>query len=69
MCSNKFSNPSTLVYSFSATVDYGAMIDVEPNNWMWVDIQPGVYNEFTIELRDQDFKQMYIIDTNHHGTR
>lgn len=64
MCSNKFSNPSTLVYSFSATVDYGAMIDVEPNNWLWVDIQPGAYNEFTIELRDQDFKQMYILDSN-----
>lgn len=64
LCSSKYSYPSSLLYSFSATVDYGAMIDVESNNYIWVDVNEGSYSEFSIELRDQDFKQMYILDSN-----
>ena len=64
LCKNKYSSPSSLVYSFTATTDYGAMIDEIAYQYMWTDIQPGSYNEFTIEFRDQDFRQMAILDPN-----
>lgn len=64
LISNKFASSSNLAYSFSATVEYGALIDVEPNNLVFLNVVPGLYNDFTIQLKDQDFGQMYIKDKN-----
>jgi hypothetical protein len=61
---NPYGEPSTLMTSFSATVSYGALIDVEFANLAWLDITPGSYNEFTVTFLDQSFRQMKLLDSN-----
>lgn len=63
---NKFSNPSTLLYSFSSgSTSFGSIFSAQPSGQLpFVDVQDGTYNDFTIQFFDQDLNRVAINDNN-----
>jgi hypothetical protein len=65
LLNNRYSNPSTLLYSFSpAGVNFGNLIESNPNQYSFVPIQDGNYPNFDIQFLDQNFNPLAINDTN-----
>jgi hypothetical protein len=65
LLSNKYSNPSTILYSFSpAGTSFGSIIQSQPSFPSWVDIADGSYSSFDIQFLDQNFNNVIINDTN-----
>lgn len=65
LLNNKYSNPSTILYSFTASnTNFGSIIESSPNQYSFVDIQDGSYPYFEISLFDQDYQPLQINDTN-----
>ena len=64
LANNLYASPRELIDSFTYTVDYGGMINVENNNLNWINIAEGSYSEFYIEFKNQNFGQMVIKDPN-----
>ncbi len=65
LLSNKYSNPNTVLYSFSpAGTTFGSIIQSQPAFPSWVDIADGSYSFFDIQFLDQDFNNVIINDTN-----
>jgi len=65
LLNNKFSIPSTILYSFAPSgVSFGNIIDSAPNEYLFVPIQDGAYTELTIEFLDQNFNKLLLNDTN-----
>jgi len=65
LLNNKFSNPTSALYSFSfAGTSFGNIIERSPNEYFFVDIVPGQYNEITIEFLDQNFNKVKLNDTD-----
>lgn len=65
LLNNKYSNPSTVLYSFSpAGTSFGSLLESNPNQYSFVDIQEGTYPYFEISFLDQDFNPLQINDTN-----
>lgn len=65
LLSNTYSNPSTILYSFSpAGTAFGSIIQSQPAFPSWVDIADGSYSFFDIQFLDQNFNNVIIRDTN-----
>jgi len=65
LLNNKYSNPSTVLYSFtSGGAAFGSLIESSPNQYSFVDIQDGQYPYFDIQFLDQNFSPISINDTN-----
>lgn len=65
LLNNKYSNPSTVLYSFSpAGTTFGSLIQSNPSEFSFVDIQSGNYNTFDITFLDQNFNFLKINDNN-----
>jgi hypothetical protein len=65
LVSNKYSNPSDVIYCFAPTdTTYGSIISTSPTFPQFIDIADGVYGSFTITFRDQDYSKLAILDTN-----
>lgn len=65
LLSNKYANPSTILYSFSpAGTTFGSIIQSQPAFPSWVDIADGAYSSFDIQFLDQNFNNVLINDTN-----
>ena len=65
LLNNKYSNPSTILYSFtSAGVAYGALIDAKPNEFAFIEIQEGSYSYFDISFLDQNYNPLKLNDNN-----
>ena len=62
---NRYSNPGTVLYSFSpASTTFGSLIQSNPNQYSFVNIQDGNYPYFDIQFYSQDFQPLQINDTN-----
>lgn len=65
LLNNKYSNPSTILYSFSPVgTSFGSLIQTNPSQFSFVDIQDGSYNTFDITFLDQSFNFLQINDSN-----
>jgi hypothetical protein len=65
LLSNKYSNPNTVLYSFSpAGTTFGSIIQSQPAFPSWVDIADGSYSFFDIQFLDQNFNNVILKDTN-----
>lgn len=65
LLNNRYSIPSTLLYSFSpAGTTFGDLINEKPAELSFVDIQDGSYTDFTIQFFDQSLNRISINDSN-----
>lgn len=65
LLNNRYSNPNTILYSFSAGGNtFGSLIDSSPNQYSFVDIQNGSYSYFDVQFLDQNYNPMIILDNN-----
>lgn len=64
LLNNRYTNPSSILYTFGFGVDYGRIINSSPNEMFFVNVVDGNYNFFDIQFIDQRFNPVYIKDTN-----
>jgi hypothetical protein len=64
LVNNRYSIPSTLVFSFAPNTTFGSLINVYPPEYSFVDIQDGQYTDFTIKFSDQLLRTIRINDNN-----
>jgi hypothetical protein len=64
LINNYYSVPNTLLYSFSPNVTLGSLLQIQPSEYSYVDIQDGQYTDFTISFVDQSLNQIEIKDPN-----
>lgn len=65
LLNNKYSNPSTILYSFTpGGTTFGDLIESSPNQYSFIDIQQGQYPYFDIQFLDQSFNAITLNDTN-----
>ena len=61
---NKYSIPNSLLYSFGipANTDFGSYFTIQPPQMAFIDIMEGNYNELTIQILDQNLREVAIAD-------
>lgn len=64
LVNNPYSYPSNILTCFSSNVGYGSLIEFEPRQLVFVDIQNGYYSEIRVKFVDQNFNSVNILDTN-----
>lgn len=64
LLNNRYSLPSTLLFSFAPNTTFGSLISVFPPEYSFVDIQNGQYTDFTIKFTDQLLRTIHIQDSN-----
>ena len=64
LINNNYAVPNDLLYSFSPQSVFGEQFTIAPNQLIFIDIQEGQYNSFTVEFSDQDNQPVSIQDPN-----
>jgi hypothetical protein len=64
LINNLYSVPNALFYSFTPQVPFGTQMVIEPKFPIAVPIFEGTYSTFTLQITDQNFKPVTIIDSN-----
>ena len=62
LVNNNFAVPNSLIYSFSPEGTFGDQFTVAPNQYVFIDAQPGNYSFFRMRFLDQDLKPVAIQD-------
>lgn len=62
MCENKYSVPNNILTSFTSSVAFGDMISIGSADTIYSHIKSGTYQSVTIELYDQNFVPLQILD-------
>ena len=60
--SNKYTNPSTVLYSITPTVGLGEIITERPNEKSYAKLIDGTYNQLTIRILGSDLNPITILD-------
>jgi hypothetical protein len=60
--SNKYTNPSTILYSITPKVALGEIIDDRPNEKSYSKLVDGTYNQLTIRILGSDYNPITILD-------
>jgi len=53
LLNNNFAIPNSLLYSFAPNATFGSQFTIAPNQYSFIDIQPGQYNSFEVSFLDQ----------------
>ena len=61
---NPYSQPSSIIYSLSPTVNVGQQIVEVPPNFIWNKLIDGTYNELRLQLLGTDKRRLKINDPN-----
>ena len=61
---NKYSIPSSIIYSLSPNVLFGAQIIEQPPQFAWNPLIQGTYNEIRLQILGIDFQPLTILDPN-----
>lgn len=61
---NPYTQPSSIIYSITPTVDIGEQIVTEPPNYMWNKLIDGTYNQLTVTLLGTNLSELRIRDPN-----
>ena len=64
LINNNYAVPNDLLYSFSPQSAFGDQFTIAPNQLIFIDLQEGQYNSFSIEFSDQDNRPVAIQDPN-----
>jgi hypothetical protein len=64
LLNNNFAIPNSLLYSFSPQAVFGAQFTIAPNQYSFIDIQPGQYNSFEVSFLDQNNIPTTLQDSN-----
>jgi hypothetical protein len=65
LVSNKYSTPSSLLYSVVPNVGLAELIIANPNEYAWVDVNKGNYNNITIQfLSSATYQPLQLLDSN-----
>jgi hypothetical protein len=64
LVNNNINIPSDILYSFSPNTTYGSLININPHELLYVDINNGLYNELSIEFFDERNQKLVILDEN-----
>lgn len=63
LINNDITTPETLLYSFTpSNVPFGAIIEVNPPEFCWIEAKTGYYSQFVVELLDQNLQPFQIQD-------
>jgi hypothetical protein len=62
---NFYQNPNNILYTFtSGDTAFGGLITEAPSEYLWLDVQPGFYNEVEVTFLDQLYRQLVMRDTD-----
>jgi hypothetical protein len=61
---NKYSNPSSIIFSIAPSVAIGQQINERPPNYAWNRLLPGTYNKLRLQLLGTDLQTIKILDKN-----
>jgi len=64
LLNNNFAIPNSLLYSFAPDATFGSQFTVAPNQYSFIDIQPGQYNSFQVSFLDQNNIPTTLQDNN-----
>jgi len=64
LLNNNFAIPNSLLYSFSPQGAFGEQFTIAPNQYSFIDIQPGQYNSFEVTFLDQRNIPIALEDNN-----
>ena len=65
LVSNKYSTPSSLLYSVVPNVGLAELIIANPNEYAWVDVNKGNYNNISIQfLSSATYQPLQLLDSN-----
>jgi len=61
---NKYSNPSSIIYSVAPSVNFGALIIEKPAQFNFNKLLSGTYNQLRLQLLTNTGQQIFIRDPN-----
>jgi len=61
---NKYAIPSSIIYSLSPSVAFGAQIIEQPPQFAWNPLLSGTYNEIRLQILGINFQPLTILDPN-----
>jgi len=64
LLNNNYAIPNSLLYSFAPQSDFGVQFTIAPNQYSFIDIQPGQYNSFQVSFLDQNNTPTTLQDNN-----
>jgi hypothetical protein len=64
LLNNNFAIPNSLLYSFAPNATFGSQFTIAPNQYSFIDIQPGQYNSFLVSFLDQNNIPTTLQDNN-----
>ena len=59
---NDYATPNNLLYSYVPKSSYGEQYDITPSQYAFVDVQPGQYSSFQVQILDQDLRRVVFQD-------
>jgi hypothetical protein len=62
--SNKYSVPSSIIYSLSPAVGFGEQIRENPPQFAWNKLLSGTYNEFRLQILGLNYQPITLLDPN-----
>jgi len=64
LLNNNYAVPNSLLYSFAPNATFGSQFTVAPNQYSFINIQPGQYNSFQVSFLDQNNLPTSLQDNN-----
>jgi hypothetical protein len=64
LLNNNYAIPNSLLYSFSPQGAFGEQFTIAPNQYSFIDVQPGQYNSFQVAFLDQTNTPVSLQDNN-----
>lgn len=65
LCESKYASVlKDIVFSFAPNKPFGAFLNLDTNQLIWNSIKPGYYANFRVELLDENYRPLRVIDPN-----
>lgn len=61
---NKYSTPSSIIFSLNPSVDFGLQINVTPPQFAWNKMLAGTYSNIRLQLLGLNFSPLQMLDPN-----
>jgi hypothetical protein len=62
LINNNYAVPNNLIYSFSPQGTIGEQFTIAPNQYVFIDVNEGIYNSFQVQFIDQNYRPVAIQD-------
>jgi len=64
LLNNNYAVPNSLLYSFAPNATFGSQFTIAPNQYSFINIQPGQYNSFQVSFLSQNNFPVTLQDNN-----